>query len=147
MTKPLRRWVGLSRRDRLDSAEAWLLLLLVDLALRWLDLRRAERLLDFVARLGPRLAPSTPPDAVRLRRWVSAAAGHQIGSPRCLHRSLALRTMLRRRHCSARLRIGVRHRGEQLEAHAWLEIDGVPLSCEISSVRGFRALQSAGADR
>ena len=45
----------------------------------------------------------------------------------CLPRSLALHWMLRRRGIESTLRIGVRKRGDHLEAHAWVEQGGQPL--------------------
>jgi|SRR5579864_462002 len=42
----------------------------------------------------------------------------------CLSRSVALCWLLRRRAIPAQLRIGARKNGNQLEAHAWVEVAG-----------------------
>ena len=47
---------------------------------------------------------------------------------RCLERSLTSQRMLRKRGIDAELKIGVQKQGPELEAHAWLEIDGRPVA-------------------
>jgi hypothetical protein len=46
----------------------------------------------------------------------------------CLRQALAVRTWLRRRGLDAQLKIGVKKNGEALDAHAWVELEGVPLA-------------------
>ncbi len=46
----------------------------------------------------------------------------------CLRQSLVVRAWLRRRGLDAQLRIGVRKTGGVMDAHAWVELDGVPLA-------------------
>lgn len=46
----------------------------------------------------------------------------------CLPRSLTLWWLLRRQGIESELRIGTRYRKGQLQAHAWIEYEGVPLN-------------------
>jgi len=54
--------------------------------------------------------------------------------------------MLAARGAPARVAIGVRRNGERIEAHAWVEADGVPVA-ESASVeeRFLRLLSDAGS--
>ena len=55
------------------------------------------------------------------------AAGNYVRPVGCLRRSIALRSMLRRRGYAARIRFGVRHDGPPpLDAHAWVDVGGHP---------------------
>ena len=45
----------------------------------------------------------------------------------CLPRSLTLWWLMRRRSIPGELRIGVRQEAGQLEAHAWVELDGLAI--------------------
>ena len=142
--RKLRRWIQLPAPDRCGVLEAWLALLLVEVALRHCDLKRAQGLLAKWARIWQWRSPA-PPEEGRLGKWVAMAAANHLGSPRCLNRSLALQAMLLRRHRETVLRLGVRRRGARLEAHAWLERGGAPLPTEIAATRGYRMLRAAGA--
>src|SRR5579864_55413 len=55
---------------------------------------------------------------------VVSAARRAPGDHTCLHRSLALWWMLRRRGFDGRLRMGVRKGDTAFEAHAWVEYAG-----------------------
>jgi hypothetical protein len=55
----------------------------------------------------------------------TAAAGKAPFSHNCMHRALALRSMLARRGVDARLCIGLGAKPELLPGHAWLQINGV----------------------
>lgn len=80
--------------------------------------RRAARL------LAPRLK-ATPERAVELIRM---AAQGGPGLALCLPRSIVLEATLVRAGWRAELRIGVAPRNEaRVDAHAWVEIDGVPV--------------------
>lgn len=61
-------------------------------------------------------------------RIVNAAARHGWGQPTCLEKSLALWSLLRQQGTPSSLRIGARKAGGKLEAHAWVERDGVALN-------------------
>jgi hypothetical protein len=61
-------------------------------------------------------------------RVVAMAARHAPGDHTCLHRSMALWWMLRRRGFDGRLRMGVRKGDAAFEAHAWVNHAGVVLN-------------------
>lgn len=121
----IRHFLRLSHRERGIFTRAWVLFLLVELALRFLPFKR-------VVALGQRLSPrrpgdATPPFPCALPRaiWLVEVAGrHAPGGPSCLNRALVLSWILRRRGVPTTLRIGVSRDGGGLEAHAWLEGEG-----------------------
>lgn len=59
---------------------------------------------------------------------VNIAARHTPFHATCLTRSLLLGWLLRRHGVASELRIGVRLPQGQLDAHAWVECDGVPVN-------------------
>lgn len=96
------------------------------LGLRVFGLRRFQaRLQQPLAEAGRRLALD---DAMTMGKLVNIAARHAPCPVTCLTRSLLLDRMLRRRGVSSRLRIGVRLTAGVLDAHAWVEVDGVPVN-------------------
>jgi hypothetical protein len=74
----------------------------------------------------PAVAGRAP--APRAIRWIGVAARYCPGGASCLVRSLAVLGLLRRRGLGAQLRIGVGATAPVLEAHAWVELDGVPVN-------------------
>jgi len=72
--------------------------------------------------------PLSRPDAAVLGVAVNRAANHVYGSATCLARSLLLRRLLRGFGTLSDLRIGVRLEEGKLAAHAWVEIDGMPIN-------------------
>ena len=61
-------------------------------------------------------------------RMVNAAARYGLGRPTCLEKSLMLWSLLRQQGTASSVRIGARKDGGKLEAHAWVERDGVALN-------------------
>jgi hypothetical protein len=80
-------------------------------------------------RAAARLAPRSAVASRRLAVLVAAAAPALPGTSRCLPRAIALEALLLGAGRSAELRIGVapRYAGGRLDAHAWVEVDGVAL--------------------
>jgi hypothetical protein len=79
--------------------------------------------------------PEAPPNSplsleqmTRLGALVNLAARHAPGPATCLTRSLLLRWLLRRRGVESDLRIGVKLDQGRLDAHAWVEVVGVPIN-------------------
>lgn len=66
--------------------------------------------------------------AHRLVELTAIAGRHGPVSTTCLRQSLLVYWRLRRRGLQPHLRLGVRKQGEALDAHAWVELDGQPLS-------------------
>ena len=73
-------------------------------------------------------APLSQPEATALGVAVNRAASHVYGPATCLARSLLLRRLLRGFGTESDLRIGVRFEEGKLAAHAWVELDGVPVN-------------------
>lgn len=117
----LRRLTG---RERALLLQAWLLLLLADLALRALPfsfvLRYCRR--PGGVRGNPAADPSLP--ALRVASLVEKAGRYCPAGTSCLKEALVLSHLLARRGVPTRLRIGVGRQAEAFAAHAWLEQDG-----------------------
>jgi acyl-CoA synthetase (NDP forming) len=124
-------WLELTWAQRRD-----LLLALVWLPLFALRVRRtpAARLLARM-RSPAGLHTGRLADARATARAVDLAAGRLRAT--CLTRSLVLQRMLAARGITTDLRVGVRKGGQGLEAHAWLECDGVPVNDSAQGVHGF----------
>ncbi|HUP25882.1 MAG TPA: lasso peptide biosynthesis B2 protein [Thermoanaerobaculia bacterium] len=71
--------------------------------------------------------PSLSLEAAEQLASLIVAAGRLVGA-RCLERAVLLQTILRRHGAPANLRIGVRRNAGELQAHAWVELQGVPLA-------------------
>lgn len=65
---------------------------------------------------------------VVIARIVNIAANHAPFRAGCLARSLLLHRLLARQGTPSTLRIGVRLAGGRLEAHAWVECEGMPVN-------------------
>jgi hypothetical protein len=63
-----------------------------------------------------------------IAKLVEIASRHGLYKPNCLQKSLLLWWLLQRRSIESELRIGVRKKGEILEAHAWVEYQGCVLN-------------------
>ena len=105
---------------------AWLWLPLFWLGLRVLGLPRFQAwLLKGPARSALSL---TLPVIKALGEAVNIAARHSPFPATCLTRSLLLGWLLRRRGVQSQLCIGVRLTQGALNAHAWVECEGVPVN-------------------
>lgn len=129
---------ALSAADRRLLAEAGALLVLVRIGLWIVPFRTLRRLLPSLlsplpdgreerkAYEGLSGAANTP---TRVSWAIRVVSRRLPGLMTCLVQALAADAVLRRRGYAPRLRIGVRERGSQgsrpLEAHAWVECDGV----------------------
>jgi hypothetical protein len=116
----LRTFAALPGADRRAFLQAWAWVWASSIALRLLGLSRALRLWP----RAPRRAGAALP---RAARWIRAAARNTPGADTCLVRSLALLAVLRRGGIPAELRIGVGATQPALDAHAWIEVGGVPV--------------------
>ena len=64
----------------------------------------------------------------RTLRFMRLAVQHGFYGGNCLSRSLTLWRLLRRQGITCDLRIGVRKKEGQFQAHAWVEVQGYPLN-------------------
>ena len=118
-------------------------LVLLHLAGLLLGARAMGRTTALLERLGNRAErdPGTlaPPE---IARRVSAAAS--ILRARCLARSLVLCHLLRHRGRSTEIRLGVSKLADgKLSAHAWVELDGLPLNDGADVFERYAALPSS----
>ena len=72
--------------------------------------------------------------------WAVAAVGARVPGTRCLVEALAAETMLRRHGHAATLKLGVRRGALKLDAHAWVECDGVAVIGASSGLEGYAVL-------
>ncbi|MGA9381235.1 MAG: lasso peptide biosynthesis B2 protein [Phormidium sp.] len=63
-----------------------------------------------------------------IAKIIEIASRYGLYKPNCLQKSLLLWWLLRRGSIESELRIGVRKKGEFLEAHAWVEYQGCVLN-------------------
>ena len=107
--------------DWLLLAEALAALTLASLAIALLPFRTVAAAASVKGRRRPRT------DAELVRKVRGAVQGWARRVPWkavCFQRGLALHWMLRRRGIPSILLYGVRHRGDELAAHVWIDVDG-----------------------
>jgi hypothetical protein len=142
MRHRIRVVAALSPADWTTLAEAWLRLLWVDLALRFLPYAWCRRALR--RGLGPAVEVGGSAErAARVVRLVDVAARHHVRAMTCLRRALVLQRMLERRGIAAVLRVGAR-RDEGFLAHAWVEVDGRPVGEPGGPDGSYRAFEGLG---
>lgn len=125
-----------SARDWMRLMEAALLHAFIAAALRIVTYPRLQRLLDGLARI--RRGTRCPMRDVT--RAITTVSRH-IGGRTCLAEAAVAYTMLRRRGHDPRLRIGVRRAASALEAHAWVECDGMVVIGELPGMTGYAMLR------
>ena len=116
---------------------------------RYLQIAEAMIFLLAARLFGPRQLrcrfPVKQGNAIVIAKAMQSAARHLPLRTTCLDRSRALYWMLRAHGCPAELRIGARQENGTLTAHAWVELDGVPLLDD--EAQRFTVLSSADAAR
>jgi Transglutaminase-like superfamily len=126
MSGKLSKFLALPSADKRVFLSAVMWLPLFWLGLRVFGLARLQAWIDHAP-----LAEKTSPSVTGLKgigALVNSAARYTPGPVTCLTRSLLLRWLLRRRGIASELRIGVQLVQGRLDAHAWVEVEGVPLN-------------------
>jgi hypothetical protein len=82
--------------------------------------------------------------AQRYGRRIATAAKYGLPTAQCLHRSLVLHSWLRDQGFPSELRIGVRKDGNELRAHAWVELAGLVVNDSPTALRQFTPLVAQG---
>jgi hypothetical protein len=138
----IRRVHRLPPRELLSSLHALGVLVVVELLIRKVRLTKLTRLLGVRLDLTPS-SPATPKpielSETSLRQLRATARVVDVWpfcEGPCLRQSLVAAHMLRDR--GAAVRLGLTGAGDQVGAHAWVEIDGMPLE----DVRHFAVLHS-----
>lgn len=136
-------WRSWTWQERRLFVEAWLLLLLIDLALRVVPFGQVR---TYVARqLDTRRAGKAGDEVLaieHLRQLVDVASRHHLYVMRCLRRALTLQWLLGREGIATTLEIGVRKEAQDLRAHAWLEHNGRLVGERGENTDGFARLTS-----
>lgn len=93
-------------------------------------------------------APQPSSDAVSqgvtlTARIVNAADRHGLFPSSCLAKSLTLWWLLGRQGITSSLRIGIRKENEKLQAHAWVEREGIALNEPEERHRHYAAFDAA----
>ena len=130
MLESLRRFSALERPAQMLFLRALAMLPLVSLSLR---LRGFQPTRSTLQRTLARRPPQVDSDSLNMKmvlaaHMVNAADRHGLVHPSCLAKSLTLWWLLGRQGITSRLRIGIRKQNDQLEAHAWVEREGVALN-------------------
>src|SRR5687768_5912073 len=130
----LRRLARISRRERQLLAEATLLVPVVHQLQQRLPFARWRRLLE-------RARPSTsrPNASPREVAWaVGVAADYLPGQYKCLPRAYATHVLLARHGHASQVRVGVaRDPQGKVEAHAWVDCQGVTVIGEVRDMQRF----------
>jgi hypothetical protein len=135
-----RRLHAMPAPQRRTLAACFLLLPLVWLRLRLTGLGACQAWLAGTRPVA-RQYPLSDAEIGELAALVELAARHSPWPAGCLTRSLLLARLLRRRGVATDLRVGVRRSPDALEAHAWLERDGVPINDVPEVALQFAALR------
>ena len=109
----------------------------VDTVRRWLDR------LAVSARIEPVSGVEAQLTAQRTAALVAAVARYVLPRPNCLHRSLVLNSVLSAQGIAAEIRYGVRRHDGKFQAHAWVELDGEPLTEPGDLHREYQPLRAA----
>lgn len=131
----------LAWRDRWLLLQAGLLVPGLGLSLRVISFRRTYSVLRRLAPHRDHALPTDPETAsarvLQVARVVAMASRHTPTPNSCLHRSLALWWLLRRRGFDSHLRFGARREQSGFEAHAWVEHNGVVLFDDLVPDRDY----------
>ena len=148
MWERLHRFSLLNSQARGMFLRAAVLLPVISLSLRIRGFRWTQQSLQsfaFSSKIEKR-SPENVTDGERVElavRMVNAAVRHGWGRPTCLEKSLALWWLLRRESITSVVRIGARTAGGKLEAHAWVECEGVALNEPAGEHRHYATFDAA----
>lgn len=141
----LRRFWNLPRAERHDLLDAVRALLRARLSVRRTPLG------DLIQREADAASALPPPDrpiAERVGLAVNRVANNLPIDATCLVRSLAIQDLFRSRGYSpGEIKVGVRMRGGDFEAHAWVVQDGVVVGDEPARVARFTEVSDLKAVR
>lgn len=135
------RWRELEGWQRYALVRLFILLHVVWFGLRIVSFQKMHRFVD-----GKSLRLSTPrlPASISARSYAQScyllaetASRYSVFTMNCLPQSLALCWLLRRHGLPAKLRIGVLRKLRPFKAHAWVELDHVPLERAAEDYQAF----------
>ena len=142
MGRRLQRWRALDERDRWRLIGCVVGLWFVHASLAVFGYGRTRRMIERVSRRTPARAAMSAEiaDAQALARLAASAGANALGEATCLRRALLLHGWLRRRGLQPALLLGLPANAAapapgDFSAHAWVELEGVPL---LESDVGYR---------
>jgi Transglutaminase-like superfamily len=131
MTSAWQRFQGLSRYERSVFLRACFLLPVFACVLRFVGLRRIERLIGS-RRRGDGVSTIDNAQKWRIadaaRRMTNAASRYGITRGNCLSKSIVLWHLLRCEGLDVILCVGGRKEATRFEAHAWIELDDIAVN-------------------
>lgn len=130
MLERLRRFSALGQPAQMLFLRALLLLPAVSLSLKLRGFQATRATLQKVlsASVPQPLSDAVSQCVTLTARMVNAADRHGLVHPSCLAKSLTLWWLLGHQGITSSLRIGIRKENEKLQAHAWVEREGVALN-------------------
>ena len=137
-----RRFLALERGDRWLLAEAVILLGIIHAGIRTLPFATLSRVLA-----GAKTRPVRSRHPRARIGWAITAASRLVPGRSCLSDALAADVMLCRRGCQSTLKLGVKKKdgaAVPLEAHAWVECDGVIVTGQIDGLDEYTLLANRG---
>ena len=142
-----RKFIGLSASERLLLSQSLVLLPFTAITLQVFGLKNYHRLLDKLSRGNDRafdMGERKLRDEIRKTvRLVDAAGRHGPYRAKCLPESLTLWWLLRRQGIESQIRFGARKYAHRMEAHAWVEFEGVPLNDSADVRERFKPFERA----
>ena len=142
MGRRLQRWRALDGRDRWRLIGCVVGLWFVHASLAVFGYGRTRRMIERVSRRTPARAAMSAEiaDAQALARLAASAGANALGEATCLRRALLLHGWLLRRGLRPALLLGLPTNAPapaagDFSAHAWVELEGVPL---LESDAGYR---------
>lgn len=141
----LNKFVQLSPGNRRLLFQALLLLPIIHIALFFLGYSRLRGIMEKLIPL-KRIATQETETEVLHQAWdiariVAIAAQRGLYRATCLRRSLLVWWFLRKENISSEICFGVRMVNQMLEAHAWVECDGIVINDAASVHENFQALR------
>ena len=139
MPNRIQKFLHLTARERGELLAALILLPATTLSIRLIGVRRTQAILK-PRRFEPNQKPPADQwaEAVDTARMVNIARDHGIHRALCLPHSLVLLYLLRRRGLPCELMIGAQITEQEFAAHAWVELDGIPVNDEEGLKDSFR---------
>lgn len=130
MGSRLNRWLELPFREKIVLARFIFCLPWISFSIRYFGYLPTRK---FLSLLTPQndLRQANPVELEQARRHaelILVAGRNGLISATCLRQSVLLEYWLKRRGLAAEIKIGVRKEQDLFDAHAWVELNGVPLA-------------------
>ena len=127
---PIKKWRALSGQEKILLMQFIFWLPWIAFSLKFFGyLRTRNFLLRRNANIEFHQANTTElARAERSAKLLAIAGRHGLISATCLRQSVLLEYWLKRQGLNAEIKIGVRKEADLFDAHAWVELNGIPLA-------------------